>query len=99
MFAIGDQEWPGISKLVEECGEVGQVCGKLMGTHGLVNHWDGSDLRIELENELGDLLAAIAFVMGHCPLDRDAINTRADLKLRRFEQWHALGEKNQGAIR
>lgn len=31
MFAIGDKEWPGISKLIEEAGEVLQICGKAHG--------------------------------------------------------------------
>lgn len=63
MFAIGDERWPGISKLVEESGEVLQVCGKLVWTHGDVTHFDGSNLKSRLETELGDLLAAIAFVI------------------------------------
>jgi NTP pyrophosphatase (non-canonical NTP hydrolase) len=100
MFAIGDTEWPGISKLAEESGEVVQVIGKLMGTGGKLDHWDGSKLNEELNKEIGDLLAAIRFVVRHCPnIDSNTINERADLKLRRFEQWHALGEKNQQAIR
>ena len=41
MFAIGDKKWPGISKLVEEAGEVTQVAGKLMGSGGDILHWDG----------------------------------------------------------
>lgn len=30
MFSIGSKRWPGISKLIEECGEVLQIAGKLM---------------------------------------------------------------------
>jgi hypothetical protein len=52
MFAIGDKEWPGISKLVEEAGEVGQVCGKLIGSGGETAHFDGSNLRARLSEEL-----------------------------------------------
>lgn len=101
MFAIGDIDWPGVSKLVEECGEVQQVAGKLMGTGGHAQHWDGSHLPTELEKELGDLLAAIEFVIEHNngALNAEAIRERARLKLRRFKQWHELGHKNQGAIR
>ncbi len=99
MFAIGDKEWPGISKLTEECGEVVQICGKLLGTGGNVDHWDGSNLKTELEKEIADCYAAINFVIRHCGLDEQAIGARAAIKGRRFEQWHQLGEKNQGAIR
>jgi NTP pyrophosphatase (non-canonical NTP hydrolase) len=55
MFAIGDNEWAGLSKLIEEAGEVIQVGGKLMGSRGDTNHWSG-DLREKLVEELGDLL-------------------------------------------
>lgn len=88
MFAIGDDKWPGISKLVEECGEVAQVCGKLMGTRGQVQHYDGTNLKERLEQELGDLVAAIGFVGLHCDVDTAAIEERADEKLALFEKWH-----------
>lgn len=88
MFAIGDGEWPGISKLVEEAGEVVQVCGKLMGTRGVAQHWDGSDLRDRLQEELADLQAAITFVMVQCDLDLAAISKRTGVKLETFLAWH-----------
>lgn len=95
MFAIGDNEWPGISKLVEECGEVLQVAGKLMGTRGHRAHWDGSDLRPRLEEELADLMAAIDFVVEVCRLDRANVAERYREKLARFHAWHN-GERAPG---
>lgn len=88
MFAIGSSVWPGLSKLIEECGEVTQVAGKLIATGGEAAHWDGTDLRERLQNELGDLRAAIAFVVNHCGLDRDAYLQRAEEKLKLFAAWH-----------
>lgn len=88
MFAIGDKDWPGISKLVEECGEVQQVCGKLMGTNGLPAHWDGTNLQDRLEDELADLQAAIAFVIELNKLNAAKIHNRRAEKLLRFVQWH-----------
>jgi len=88
LFAIGADRWPGISKLVEECGEVVHVCGKLLGTYGERPHWDGTDLKERLQQELGDLEAAICFVVGLCYLDMDAIMARRDAKLKQFEHWH-----------
>lgn len=61
MFAIGSSQWPGLGKVAEEAGEVLQVMGKLMGTGGRVDHWDGTNLRQRLAEELGDLLAAADF--------------------------------------
>lgn len=88
-FSIGSSVWPGISKLIEECGEVTQVAGKLMGSKGDPAHWDGSDLKKRLESELGDLLAAVSFVETHCRLDLVAISDRRKEKRALFEQWHA----------
>jgi len=87
-FSIGSDVWPGISKLIEECGEVIQVAGKLMGSHGERNHWDGSDLKVRLEEEIGDAIGAMHFVTVHCDLDAVAIHKRAADKLRMFEGWH-----------
>lgn len=82
MFAIGDEEWPGISKLAEEAGEVLQVIGKLMGTRGQTKHWNVPDLKKALEDEIADLDAAIAFVKVHCKL-----GLRSGM---RPEEWESL---------
>jgi NTP pyrophosphatase (non-canonical NTP hydrolase) len=87
-FAIGSRTWPGVSKLVEELGEVAQVAGKLIATGGRPSHWDGTDLRSRLEDELSDLSAAIAFVIDQNALDSARIARRRDEKLRRFRGWH-----------
>lgn len=87
MFAIGDKKWPGVSKLMEECGEVIQVLGKLMGSRGKIEHWSG-DLNAMLHDEIGDLLGAIQFVIIKSNLNRDKIEKRASLKLQRFLKWH-----------
>lgn len=89
-FAIGDQQWPGLSKLTEECGEVLQVIGKLMATHGNAAHWDGTDLRQRLLAELGDLAGAFEFVVGFLPAaDLVAVRARAREKYALFQKWHA----------
>ena len=88
MFAIGDTLWPGISKLTEEAGEICQVTGKLMGTGGDMDHWDGTDLGLRLEEELGDLMAAVMFVTEVCQeVDATRIHARASEKLKLFIQW------------
>src|ERR1700722_7934464 len=82
IFAIGSKVWPGLSKLIEECGEVVQVCGKLLGTGGASAHWDGSDLRERLTEEIADVLAAARFVILHNGLDEAAIAKRTNEKLK-----------------
>ena len=71
----------------EESGEVLEVCGKLMGSGG-PDHWTG-DLKPRLESELGDLLAAVDFVLAVNPqLDSDVVENRRREKLSLFHRWH-----------
>ncbi len=88
LFFIGAQKWAGLSKLIEEAGEVVQVCGKLIANSGRAEHWDGTNLKTRLESELGDLLAAIDFVQMHARLSAAAIQTRRDEKFELFQKWH-----------
>ena len=57
-FSIGSKLWPGVSKVIEEMGELQQVLGKLIAVAGETKHWDG-DLRPKLIEEIGDLRAAL----------------------------------------
>lgn len=91
-YSIGDRQWPGLGKLAEECGEVLQVVGKLVGTGGAVEHWDGGPpLDDRLEEELGDLLAAIRFVVEKNGLAAAEVEARAARKLDLFRSWHGDG--------
>ena len=89
-FSIGSRHWPGVSKLIEECGEVLQVAGKLMQTGA--TYWDGTNLKERLEEELADLQAAIEFVACHNDLAADRIGRHVDEKIALFNKWH----KEQG---
>lgn len=88
-FSIGQDVWPGLAKLAEECGEVIQIIAKLIATGGRTDHWSGLDLRVELENEMADVRAALSFVAAHNPdLDVDRINGRVIRKTELFLSWH-----------
>jgi NTP pyrophosphatase (non-canonical NTP hydrolase) len=87
-FSIGQNVWPGISKLIEECGEVLQIAGKLIATGGRTDHWSGLDLRAELQDELADLAAASLFVAERNALDRGHMDDRITDKLALFNEWH-----------
>lgn len=104
-FSIGGQLWPGLSKLIEECGEVMQVGGKLIGSEGRTDHWSG-DLNQMLIEELGDLAAAMEFFATINNLDDEAIGRRREQKFDRFMQWHrdtlaaraaTIGQQNGGS--
>lgn len=89
-FAFGDDAWPGVAKLVEECGEVIQVAGKLMMTHGSIVHWTGN-LRQLLLDEIADVEAAIVFFNRHnmTDMERRDMCRRVTAKVAKFEGWHA----------
>lgn len=87
-FKIGASVWPGLSKLIEEAGEIGQVAGKLIATDGHEKHWDGTNLRERIQDELADMLAACSFVIEKNGLDAGAIHNRTAKKLALFKQWH-----------
>lgn len=93
-YSIGSAKWPGLSKLIEEAGEVQQVCGKLIGSGGNVDHWDGSTLNLRLEEEIADLLAACHFVGDVNGLDWRRIYRRSTQKLTQFHKWHQDEQAN-----
>lgn len=88
-YSIGSDIWPGVSKLIEEMGELHQVLGKLIATGGEAQHWDGSNLRERLVEEMGDVRAALSFVAAVNDLDPDAIHRRHFTKSVLFNQWHS----------
>lgn len=99
-FAIGAQRWAGLSKVIEECGEVVQVAGKLLATYGETRHWEGPDLAQRLQDELGDLSAAVIFLVEHSPeLNGDIISARAQYKLDLFEMWHTNSDPSPEVAR
>lgn len=78
----------GLDKLNEECGEVVQVIGKYHGMGGVLgNHWDGTNLKERLEEEIADANAAMVFVASKHGLDELRIHERFKMKLERFRAW------------
>ena len=90
-YSIGSDHWPGLSKLIEECGEVIQVAGKLLGAGGEVEHWDGTNLRDRMASELGDLLAAIQFFGSMNDIDSERLAARMEQKVELYCEWHEAG--------
>lgn len=88
-FVIGpDVEWPGVSKVIEECGELIKVLGKLQA-YPDGDYPDGSDLNAELHDEVADVRAALEFLVAENRLDDHFIRERAAAKGARFRHWQA----------
>lgn len=85
------EEWKGIFKVQEEMGELAQVLGKLaVFPTGL--HPDGKGpLKPRLEEEIGDVLAAISYFMTENGLDHAAIDKRLLEKHAKFKEWGLSG--------
>lgn len=89
--------WPGMSKLIEEMGELNQVLGKLMATGGEPEHWDGTDLHDRLAEEVADVLAAVEFFRyANEPLVTriDFMDDRESKKIDLFCKWYNEKEAN-----
>lgn len=87
-FSIGSKVWPGTSKLIEEMGELQQVLGKLIASHGDPAHWS-DDLRTKLVDEISDARAAIWFFVDRnmTVRERALMDARCNEKIRLFEKW------------
>ena len=89
-FQFACPRWPGLAKLAEECGEVVQVIGKIIGTAGTMRFRDGQTIdRSRLVEEVGDLKAIIGFVEDHAftAAERSACMRRQAVKRVVFERW------------
>ena len=89
-FAVGSNVYPGLFKLVEELGELAQVCGRLMQGHalGMAVHWDGHEHKVRLLEELADVSAMIDYVLVVNNLDMAEFHKRRSAKQRQFHEWH-----------
>jgi hypothetical protein len=101
-FSIGSQVWPGVSKLIEEMGELQQVLGKLVGAEGETEtkHWDGTHLRARLVEEIADVRAALAFFQVKNLTERDIMDAdrRCQKKFEIFMEWHRDQELKGGGM-
>jgi len=64
-YSIGSDKLNGLSKVIEECGEVVQVAAKIIGNNGSYVYWDEPDLKKLLIEELGDVIATIDYFGVH----------------------------------
>jgi len=86
-YSIGSDTWPGLSRLAADAAQVVRVACTIMGNRGDTQPEAEADgLRESLQEELGDLRAAIDYVIGKNALDWDAVNRRRDRKRSLYER-------------
>lgn len=85
-------EHNGLVKLAEECGELVQAAmKKIARSDGEDVHWDGSNLKERIADEIADVRAASEVVERLYSLDRRRIKARSMKKVALFEYWHEGG--------
>ena len=84
-YGIGSDTWPGLSRLAADAAQVVRVACTIIGT-GNDTHQDAAVQRESLQEQLGDLRAAIDYVIGKNALDWTAVNRRRDRKRTQYER-------------
>ena len=84
-YGIGSDTWPGLSRLAADAAQVARAASSIIGT-GNDTHQDAAVQRERLQEQLGDLRAAIDYVIGKNALDWTAVNRRRDRKRSQYER-------------
>lgn len=65
------------------------MASKIIGNNGETEYFDGTNLADRLVEEVGDLQAAIAYMVGELPFEMKlAIAERTATKAQLFKEWH-----------
>jgi NTP pyrophosphatase (non-canonical NTP hydrolase) len=96
----------GVAKLIEECAELAielgslqQILAKKLAYWHTDVHPDGKGpIHDRIVDEMGDVMAAIGFVVEQLDLDHVRLVERHAMKLRLFDTWQAQIDNNDQAI-
>ena len=89
--------WPGLARLAADATQVLRLVGTIIGS-GDDTRYDTAVLRECLQDELGDLRAAIDYVISKNALDWDAVNRRRDRTRSRYERWAGGHREEVGPV-
>ena len=82
-------QFGGLTKLIEECGELVQIAAKKQAYFDTDTHPDGKgSMKRRLEEEMADVIAACVLVAENFGLNQDFLEQRALKKLELFRSWH-----------
>ena len=84
-YGIGSDTWPGLSRLAADAAQVAKAARTIIST-GNDTDQDAAVQRERLQEQLGDLRAAIDYVIGKNALDWAAVNKRRDRKRSLYER-------------
>lgn len=84
----------GLTKLVEECGELIQIAAKKMAYMNTDKHPDGNgSLKHRLEDEMADVMAICEFVSLKLNLDENYVLERARKKRELYKKWDEIDKE------
>ena len=84
-YGIGSDTWPGLSRLAADAAQVAAATRTIISM-GNDTDQDAAVQRESLQEQLGDLRAAIDYVIGKNALDWAAVNRRRDRKRSLYER-------------
>jgi hypothetical protein len=97
-YGIGSDTWPGLSRLAADAAQVARAAAAIIST-GNDTAQDAAVQRENLQEQLGDLRAAIDYVIGKNALDWAAVNRRRDRKRSLYERGIDEGQTPSPAQR
>ena len=74
----------------EECGELTQVCMKVMRKYDTVAGIESDKYRAKLVEEAGDVLCMLELIAEHGVFDWQELYNRADVKREKLKKWSTL---------
>ena len=77
----------GANKVQEECGELIQALAKREAAGPGKRHWDGLAVDTRVEDEMGDVLAAVQYAAEQMGLDQKRIAARMEKKYALYCKW------------
>lgn len=98
-FAVGSSVRPGLAKLVEETGELGEMAGKVMAfPHE--PHPSGRDVIAEFVTEAGDVLGTLRYIASaNADISVGDIERAAERRLQTLLEWHIKERSAHGRDR
>lgn len=84
-YGIGSDTWPGLSRLAADAAQVARAARTIISASDDTDQ-DAAVQRENLQEQLGDLRAAIDYVIGKNALDWAAVNRRRDRKRSLYER-------------
>lgn len=74
----------------EECGELTQVCMKILRKYDRIDGIDDAKWNEKLIEELGDVYCMMDLLLEHGMVDEEAIYNRAQVKRAKLARWSTL---------